>query len=134
MINLYLVRPIRGSDYIIARWLAFLVVSLAVAWLPQFVLMMGGSWIIPTRSTISGITGRTLQKSSRPAHHRGAYPTFNLANIPVHMNDLIFGEVSDITGAAPASELPTWILVSWYLLWVLMPGGVLWARYRRLTP
>ena len=59
---------------------------------------------------------------------------FNLTNIPVHVNDLIFGEVSDITGAAPASELATWILVSWYFLWVLVPGGVLWARYRRLTP
>ena len=41
VINLYLVRPLTGSDYIVARWLAFLVVSLFVAWLPQFVLMAG---------------------------------------------------------------------------------------------
>ncbi len=59
---------------------------------------------------------------------------FNLSNIPVHVNDLIFGEVSEITGEAPASELPASILVGWFFLWVLVPGGVLWARYRRLTP
>ena len=59
---------------------------------------------------------------------------FNLSNIPVHVNDLIFGEVSNITSVAPAGEFPAWMLVSWYLLWVLVPGGVLWARYRRLSP
>ena len=36
VINLYLVRPLTGSDYIIARWAAFLTVMLAAAWLPQF--------------------------------------------------------------------------------------------------
>ena len=41
VINLYLVRPLTGTDYIAARWLAFLAVSLFAAWLPQFVLMVG---------------------------------------------------------------------------------------------
>ena len=59
---------------------------------------------------------------------------FNLTNIPVHVNDLIFGEVSEITSVAPAGELPAWMLVGWYFIWVLVPGGVLWVRYRRLTP
>jgi hypothetical protein len=59
---------------------------------------------------------------------------FNLSNIPVHVNDLIFGEVSGVTSAAPARELPWWVLVGWYLLWVGVPGGILLQRYRRLTP
>ncbi|MGH7607162.1 MAG: hypothetical protein ACREME_07465 [Gemmatimonadales bacterium] len=59
---------------------------------------------------------------------------FNLSNIPVHVNDVIFGEVSEITSEAPAGELPAAVLVGWFFLWVLVPGGVLWARYRRLTP
>ena len=59
---------------------------------------------------------------------------FNLTNIPVHINDLIFGEVSEITSVAPARELPAGTLVGWYFLWVLVPGGILWTRYRRLTP
>ena len=33
VINLYLVRPLTGSDYVIARWAAFLSVMTAAAWL-----------------------------------------------------------------------------------------------------
>jgi hypothetical protein len=59
---------------------------------------------------------------------------FNLTNIPVHVNDLIFGEVSGVTSGAPAREFPAWVLVGWYFAWVVVPGLVLWTRYRRLTP
>lgn len=40
-LNLYLVRPLTSSDYLIARWSAFLAVVTAAAWLPQFILLMG---------------------------------------------------------------------------------------------
>jgi hypothetical protein len=59
---------------------------------------------------------------------------FNLSNIPVHVNDVIFGEPSVITRDAPAAELSSWILVGWFFLWTLGPAAVLWQRYRRLTP
>ena len=59
---------------------------------------------------------------------------FNLSNIPVHVNDLIFGDVSAITSEAPAGEFASWMLVSWFFAWTLIPFGILWARYRRLTP
>ncbi len=59
---------------------------------------------------------------------------FNLTNIPVHVNDLIFGEVSEITGAAPAADFPDSVLLAWYLAWTLLPAGALWWRFRRLTP
>ena len=182
VINLYLVRPLTGSDYIAARWLAFLVVSLFAAWLPQFVLMLGlvmgnpdpvgylqENWLDAPRILAAGAAiaayTTTLAMLVAAFSSRRAYAAvflvglfaittpftaglsteidgaagqwismFNLSNIPVHVNDLIFGEVSEITGEAPASELPARILVGWYFLWVLVPGGVLWARYRRLTP
>jgi len=57
---------------------------------------------------------------------------FNLTNIPVHVNDVIFGDVSQITEQAPARKLGSAILVSWYFAWTLVPGAVLWWRYRRL--
>ena len=41
VINLYLVRPITGTDYILARWAAFLTIMTLVAWLPQLVLLAG---------------------------------------------------------------------------------------------
>ena len=59
---------------------------------------------------------------------------FNLTNIPVHVNDVIFGEVSEITEDAPARLLPASVRVGWYLLWTLVPGAMLWWRYRRLSP
>jgi ABC-2 type transport system permease protein len=58
----------------------------------------------------------------------------NLTNIPVHMNDLIFGETSEITEDAPARLLPPSMLIGWYLAWTVIPGAILWWRYRRLTP
>jgi len=57
---------------------------------------------------------------------------FNLTNIPVHVNDVIFGDVSEITAQAAARKLGSAILVSWYFAWTLIPGAVLWWRYRRL--
>ena len=41
VINLYLVRPVSGSDYIVARWLAFFTVILGAVWLPQLILFTG---------------------------------------------------------------------------------------------
>ena len=59
---------------------------------------------------------------------------FNLTNIPLHVNDVIFGEASEMTEDAPARALPAAVLVSWYFAWTLIPFGVLWWRYRRMAP
>lgn len=182
VINLYLVRPLTGGDYIVARWLAFLVVSLGVAWVPQFVLFLGmvmgnpdpvaylqGHWTDVPKIVVAGaaiaLYTTTLAMLVAGFATRRAYAAvflvglfivstpftaglapeiggtvgqwismFNLTNIPVHINDMIFGEVSEITSVAPARELERWILVSWYFAWVLIPGGILFARYRRMTP
>ena len=40
-LHLYLVRPLTATDYVLARWAAFLTVMVLVAWLPQFVLLAG---------------------------------------------------------------------------------------------
>jgi ABC-2 type transport system permease protein len=59
---------------------------------------------------------------------------FTLTNIPLHVNDVIFGEVSELTEDAPARELGSSMLLGWYLLWTFVPATLLWWRYRRLTP
>jgi hypothetical protein len=59
---------------------------------------------------------------------------FSLTNIPVHVNDVIFGQVSEMTEDAPARDLGKPVLVAWYFVWTLGPAIVLWSRYRRLTP
>ncbi len=40
-ISLYLVRPLKATDYAASRWAALLTVMTAVAWLPQLVLLAG---------------------------------------------------------------------------------------------
>jgi len=182
VINLYLVRPLTGSDYVMSRWAAFMAVMTAAAWLPQFILFLGLSmsdpkpidyltlhWLDVPRFLLAGLAmaayATTLALVVASFTSRRAYASvflvglflitapftiglameiegkvgqwismFNLTNIPVHVNDLIFDEVSEITSEAPASQLPGWVRVGWYFLWTLGPGAVLWSRYRKLTP
>ncbi|MBT3996564.1 MAG: hypothetical protein HOF01_12290 [Chloroflexi bacterium] len=181
VINLYLVRPLTGSDYIIARWGSFMTIMLIVAWLPQIILMTGltmgaevpadylkDNWLdIPKflgagaalavysgtiALLVSGFTTRRAYASvfmvglftiSTPftfglAQELGGtagkwLSMFNLSNIPMHVNDAIFDSVSGVTTDAPAGEFDTWILVSWFFLWTVVPAGLLLMKYRRLS-
>jgi ABC-2 type transport system permease protein len=182
VINLYLVRPLTGSDYVVSRWAAFLTVMLAAAWLPQVILFLGLSagdpapvaylqqhWLDVPRFLAAGAAmaayATTLAMLTASFTTRRAYASvflvglfvittpftvglaeeiggkagqwismFNITNIPVHVNDAIFGEVSEITEDAPARALGPAVLVSWYFVWTLVPAAVLWWRYRRLAP
>ena len=182
VISLYLVRPLTAADYVFSRWLAFFVVMVAVAWLPQFIMLVGlcmgdpkpvdylrQHWLDIPRFLLAGVAisvyATTLGMVTAAFTTRRAYASvflvglfaittpfttgaaseiggtlgqwismFNLSNIPVHVNDVIFGAPSSVTAGAPAAELSAWILVGWFFLWTLVPAGVLWMRYRRLTP
>ena len=182
VLSLYLVRPLTGSDYVMSRWLAFLVVMLGAAWLPQVILFLGLSmgdpspllylrthWLDVLRFLTAGAAmaayTTTLAMLTASFTTRRAYASvflvglfiitapftvglaqevegsagqwismFNLTSIPVHVNDVIFGDTSEITEDAPARQLGSTMLVSWYFLWTLVPAAILWWRYRRLTP
>lgn len=181
-INLYLVRPLTGADYVFGRWAAFTLMMLGAAWLPQIILFLGlaggdpepmtyfkAHWLDIPRFLAAGaamaVYSTTLALLTASFTTRRAYASvflvglfvittpftvglaeevggtagawismFNLTNIPVHVNDVIFGEASEITEDAPARLFTSASLVAWYFAWVLVPGGVLWWRYRRLTP
>ena len=182
VIQLYLVRPLTGSDYIGGRWAAFLSVMLVAVWMPQVLLFFGLSagdpapvaylqkhWLDAPRFLAAGaamaVYATTLAMLVSSFTTRRAYASvflvglfvittpftvglaqeiggpvgqwismFNLTNIPVHVNDILFGDVSEITEDAPARELGPTMLVSWYFVWTLLPGALLWWRYRRLAP
>ena len=182
VLQLYLVRPLSGSDYVVARWAAFLSVMLAAAWLPQVILLLGLAagdpspgeylrrhWLDVPRFLAAGLAMATyvttLAMLTASFTTRRAYAAvflvglvvitapftvglaqeiegtagqwismFTLTNIPVHVNDIIFREISELTEDAPAGQLPAWIRVGWYFLWTLVPAALLWSRYRRLTP
>lgn len=183
-INLYLVRPLAGSDYILARWGAFMVVFLFAALLPQLILFIGlamgdpvplhylrAHWLDVPRVMAAGLvmtafaTGLAMLTASFTT--RRAYASvflvglflittpftvglaqeiggkagewvsmFSLLNIPLHVNDVIFGfaDPGEITQEAPARAFGAAALVAWYFLWTLGPTAILWWRYRRLTP
>ena len=182
-INLYLVRPLTGSDYVACRWAAFLVVMLGAAWLPQVVLLlglMGGApvpleylkthWLDIPRFLLAGLVmavyTTTLAMLTASFTKRRAYASvflvglfvitmpftlataqeiggtfgawvslFDLTTIPLHVNDLIFGKPSEFTEDSPARDFFTsGALVAWYFAWIIVPGAILWWRYRRLTP
>jgi hypothetical protein len=59
---------------------------------------------------------------------------FSLTSIPLHVVDIIFDDVTDITEDAPARQLGGTILTLWYFAWTLIPAAVLLQRYRKLTP
>ena len=40
-IQLYLVHPLKATDYVTARWAAFFSVMIVAAWLPQLILLLG---------------------------------------------------------------------------------------------
>ena len=182
VIQLYLVRPLTTTDYIVSRWASFLAVMLVALWAPQILLFLGLSmgdpvpltylqkhWLDVPRFLLSGAAlaayVTTLSMLTASFTTRRAYAAvflvglfvittpftiglaeevkgaggqwismFNLTNIPIHVNDLIFGDPSEITKEAPARQLPAAVLVSWYFAWTLVPGAVLWWRYRRLAP
>ncbi|MCH8224220.1 MAG: ABC transporter permease subunit, partial [Chloroflexi bacterium] len=172
VIDLYLVRPLTGSDYIIARWLAFLTIMTLVAWLPQFVLLGGlalgadsptdyfkDNWLDTPRFLASGfalalytttlallVASFTNRRAYAAAFIVGLYvislpfaegmsrdigesvgkwiALINLSNVPIHVNDIIFGEASGATSDSPAKALSGWILFGWYLLLTVVPFGI----------
>lgn len=182
VIQLYLVRPVTGTDYIVSRWAACFLVISAAAWLPQFVIFVGLAagnpapveyvrqhWTDIPRFLLAGLAlaayASTLALLTASFTTRRAYASvflvgllvittpftvglaqevggtagawismFNLATIPVHVNDLIFATTAEITSELPAHTLPPRVKIGWYLLWTVGPGLLLWSRYRRLTP
>jgi ABC-2 type transport system permease protein len=182
VINLYLVRPLSGSDYVIARWAAFLAVMTATAWLPQFILFAGLCMGDPAPGTYFATYWTDIPKFLLAGFGMSAYVTtlalltasfttrrayaavflvglfvittpftvglanevagaagrwismLNLTNIPVHVNDIIFGQVSEMTDHSPARWLSRPTRVWWLVGWIVVPAAILWNRYRRLTP
>lgn len=182
VIHLYLVRPLTGGDYVVARWSAFLLVMLVAAWLPQCILFAGlvmgdvaplaylqKHWLDVPRFLLAGVamaaylTSLALLTASFTT--RRAYASvflvglfaittpftaglsqeidgplgqwismFNLTNIPLHVNDVIFGTTTGLTESAPARELGSPMLVGWWALTTALTSGALWSRYRRLSP
>lgn len=192
-LHLYLVRPLTTTDYVAARWAAFLTVMVVVAWLPQFVLLTGrvlghpeplsylddnwrdipkfllsglatGALVTTVAMLASGLTGRRGYASvllialylipgavTAPLALIGELQwiaVFDLSEILGEMNTLIFDGsdpeanrslLAQLAEGGPADAepagtrfSPTFLLTA-YMVWLAVPGVLLWRRYRRLT-
>ena len=182
VLSLYLVRPLTGSDYVVARWMAFFVVMAFAALLPQVILFVGlvlGDLApmeylrthlmdvprffaagIAMAAYLTSLALLTASFTSRRAYASvflvglfaittpftagvsqempGALgqwvSMFNLTNIPLHVNDVVFGRTTELTEDAPARKLGSAMLVGWWALTTTLATAGLWARYRRMTP
>lgn len=216
VIDLYIVRPLTSTDYVAARWLAFLAVTLAIVYAGQVVLLIGftlaaddpvqyltDNWLDVPRFLLAGLViaaftttlpmavsafttrrayaaafviglylitapvagiltgcqehgngeegGVRITLGEEAGTEAGAeanaetgecerlagdgakwYALVDLGQVPAHVNNLIFEEQNDSEIVTLAGELPSGLLVAWYLLLTAGPGVVLWWRYSRL--
>ena len=184
MINLYLVRPLTGTDYVVSRWAAFLTVMIggrvaaadhpassvsamgdptpidylrdALARHPAIPRWPASRWrrtprrwrCSPRRSRRGAPTRRCSSSGCSSSRRRSpsASPQeiggtagqwismFNLTNIPVHVNDMIFGERARSPRTRPRARSPPGSASPGTSPGPSSPARVLWSRYRRLTP
>jgi ABC-2 type transport system permease protein len=180
VINLYLVRPLTGTDYVFARWLAFLSVMVLVAWLPQIVLLAGlvfgatqpGDYLkdnwqdIPkflvsgaaialyTTSLAMAVASFTTRRAYAAAFLIGLFvistpltaglsesidgalgewiALLNLTNVPLHINDWLFGSTSGVLEDSRVLGLPRAVRVSSFFVVTAAAVLVMWNRYRKM--
>ena len=115
-LSLYLVRPLRSTDYAAARWGALLTVMLAAAWLPQVVLATGlilgapdpaaylaDHWLDIPRFLLSGallaLYVATLGALAASFTTRRAYATASLVGLFVLTAAVVGGAVNALSSA-----------------------------------
>jgi ABC-2 type transport system permease protein len=113
-LSLYLVRPLRATDYAAARWAALTTVMLAAAWLPQVVLAvglvlgapdpggyLGDHWLDLPRFLLSGallaVYVATLGALVASFTTRRAYATAFLVGVFVLTGALVGGAVTALS-------------------------------------
>ena len=83
------------------------------------------------------ISGTVASSISQGLQHEGFevarwVAMLDLGNAPIHINDIIFDELSSITSSDPARHVHAAFRVLWYAVLTFGPALILWQRYRRL--
>ena len=61
------------------------------------------------------------------------FALLSIGDVPIRINDFIFGEEPDSRFGALVRELPEIVPVGWYLILTAGPGFLLWRRYQRIA-
>jgi ABC-2 type transport system permease protein len=121
VLNLYLVRPLTPTDYILARWLAFLSIILLFVYLPQLVLFIGfivvaadplayfrEHWTDAPRFLAAGLAialfSATLPMAAAAFTTRRAYAAIFVIGL-LFITGAAGGVLSEVIGGEPAAWL-----------------------------
>ncbi len=184
VINLYLVRPLTTTDYVLGRWLAFFSVAFVMLLIPQLTLFVGlvlgaenpvdyirenwadlplaaasgaalAAFAVTLTLSVSAFMGRralasvfviglvlvtsavsAIATEAMSSESEKWLALLSISDYPVYVNDLIFGRESIgafSDGAPPVQELPGYVVWAAFAASVVLPGALLWERYRRLA-
>ena len=61
------------------------------------------------------------------------FALLSIGDVPIRINDLIFGEEAESGFGALVEELPEVVPIGWYLILTGGPGFLLWRRYQRIA-
>ena len=61
------------------------------------------------------------------------FALLSIGDVPIRINDLIFGEEAESGFGALVEELPDIVPIGWYLILTAGPGFVLWRRYQSIA-
>ena len=181
VISLYLVRPLRAEDYMVARWAALVTLTTLTAWLPQVLLLagltlgasdpgayLGDHWLDVPRFLVAGaamavyvatlgtlVASFTTRRAYAAAFLVGMFVVttsvvggvadalslsvgrwialLSIRDVPLLINDLLFGGDPTTAGNGTAENLPGVIQVAWYFVVVGLALAVIWRQSRRLS-
>ena len=61
------------------------------------------------------------------------FALLSIGDVPIRINDLIFGEEAESGFGALVEELPEIVPIGWYLILTAGPGFLLWRRYQGIA-
>lgn len=116
-------RRVYASAFVIGLWL----ISAATA----------GILISGTEESERTVNGVVVERESNSllgdAELAPLVALIDIGNAPIHISDMIFNkEDNDNPVMEKVAELPDIVPILWYIMLILVPGFLLWNRYRRL--
>ena len=87
-----------------------------------------------TTTTTNGSVTVEVQECVPLAGDSGKwFALLSIGDVPIRINDMIFGEEAEAGFGALVEELPEIVPIGWYLILTAGPGFVLWRRYQGIA-
>lgn len=116
-------RRVYASAFVIGLWL----ISAATAG-----ILISGTQE-SERSVNGVVVGRESNSLLGDAEFAPLVALIDIGTAPIHISDMIFDKKdNDNPVMEKAAELPDIVPILWYIVLILVPGFLLWNRYRRL--